>query len=130
MGQTQILMIVLAVIIVGIAVAAGINMFGKSAVTANRDAVVGDCQSIASAAMQYYKKPASMGGGERTFTGLNLAKLGWSQFNVNTDGVVGYTLTVVDAQNITIAGTGAESGVTCSLPVNGTTGMGTATVAP
>jgi Tfp pilus assembly protein PilE len=126
MGQTQILMIVLAVIIVGIAVAAGINMFGKSAVTANRDAVVGDCNSIASAAMQFYKKPTEMGGGNRTFTGLTLAKLNWPASNVNGS----YTLTVVDAQNITIAGTGVETGVSCSMPVNGTTGIGTPTVAP
>ncbi len=127
MGQTQILMIVLAVIIVGIAVAAGIQMFGKSAITANRDAVVGDCQSIASAAMQYYKKPAEMGGGARTFTGLTLAKLGLPASNANASA---YTLTVVDAQNITVAGTGVETGVSCSMPVNGTTGIGAATVAP
>jgi len=126
MGQTQILMIVLAVIIVGIAVAAGIQMFGKSAITANRDAVVGDCQSIASSAMQFYKKPAEMGGGGRAFTGLTLAKANWPASNTNGS----YTLTVVDADNITIAGTGVETGVTCSLPVNGTTGIGTATVAP
>ena len=126
MGQTQILMIVLAVIIVGIAVAAGIQMFGKSAITANRDAVVGDCQSIASAAMQYYKKPAEMGGGGQAFTGLTLAKLNWSASNANGS----YTLTVVDASNITVAGTGVETGVTCSMPVNGATGIGTATVAP
>ena len=127
MGQTQILMIVLAVIIVGIAVAAGIQMFGKSAVTANRDAVLGDCQAIASQAMQFYKKPAEMGGGARTFTGLTLAKLNWPASNTNASA---YTLTVVDAQNITIAGTGVETGVACSLPVNGTTGIGAATVTP
>lgn len=134
MGQTQILMIVLAVIIVGIAVAAGINMFGKSAVTANRDAVVGDCMSILSAAQQYYKKPAEMGGGARTFTGLALAKLNWPQFNTNTDTAVGYTLTVVDAQNITIAGTGAENTVSvpvnCTINYNATTGATTTTANP
>lgn len=126
MGQTQILMIVLAVIIVGIAVAAGIQMFGKSAITANRDAVVGDCQNIASAAMQYYKKPAEMGGGARTFTGLTLAKLGIAASNANGS----YAVAVVDPQNITITGTGVESGVSCSMPVVGATGIGTATVAP
>jgi len=126
MGQTQILMIVLAVIIVGIAVAAGIQMFGKSAVTANRDAVVGDCNSIAASAMQFYKKPTEMGGGNRTFTGLTLAKLNWPASNANGS----YTLTVTDAQNISIAGTGVETGVACTMPVSGATGIGTPTITP
>jgi hypothetical protein len=112
MGQTQILMIVLAVIIVGIAVAAGITMFGKSSVTANRDAVVADCQSIVSAAQQYYKKPTEMGGGGRAFTGLTLTKLNWPSSNVNATA---YTLTVNGASQITVAGTGVETGVTCSM---------------
>ncbi|MSS71971.1 MAG: hypothetical protein EXS64_10835 [Candidatus Latescibacteria bacterium] len=111
MGQTQILMIVLAVIIVGIAVAAGITMFGKSSVTANRDAVVGDCQSVVSQAQQFYKKPTEMGGGGRAFTGLTLAKLNWPASNLNG----GYTLTVNNANQITVAGTGVETGVTCSM---------------
>jgi len=111
MGQTQILMIVLAVIIVGIAVAAGITMFGKSSVTANRDAVVSDCQSVVSAAQQFYKKPTEMGGGGRAFTGLTLAKLNWPASNLNGS----YTLTVNNANQITVAGTGVETGVSCSM---------------
>jgi hypothetical protein len=126
MGQTQILMIVLAVIIVGIAVAAGITMFSQSAVTANRDAVVLDCNSVASMAMQFYKKPTEMGGGNRTFTGLTLAKLNFAASNNNG----GYTLTVTDAQNISIVGTGVETGVSCTTPVNGTTGIGMPTITP
>ncbi len=111
MGQTQILMIVLAVIIVGIAVAAGITMFGKSAGVSNRDAVVHDCQTITSYAQQYYKKPAEMGGGGRAFTGLTLDKLNWPGSNVNGS----YTLTVNNANQITVAGTGVETGVSCSM---------------
>ncbi|OGG46499.1 MAG: hypothetical protein A3F84_28220 [Candidatus Handelsmanbacteria bacterium RIFCSPLOWO2_12_FULL_64_10] len=126
MGQTQILMLVLAIIVIGISVAGGITMFNMSAVTANRDAVVADSQALASTAMQYYKKPTEMGGGNRTFTGLTLDKLNWPASNVNGS----YTLTVVDAQNITINGAGVETGVSCSMPVNGTTGIGTPTIIP
>ncbi len=111
MGQTQILLIVLAVIVIGISVAAGITMFNQSAVTANRDAVVGDCQSILSSAQQYYKKPVDMGGGARAFTGLTLAKLNWPASNVNGS----YALTVNNANQITAAATGVESGVSCSM---------------
>jgi hypothetical protein len=40
MGQQQLLLIILGVIVVGIAVAVGITMFQDNAVSANRDAVV------------------------------------------------------------------------------------------
>ena len=127
MGQTQILMIVLAVIIVGIAVAAGIQMFGKSSVTANRDAVQEDCMTILSQAQQYYKKPAEMGGGNRAFTGLTLAKLNWPASNVNASA---YTLTVNAADQITVVGTGVETGVLCTMVYNATTDATTTTVTP
>jgi Tfp pilus assembly protein PilE len=126
MGQTQVLLMVLVVIIVGISLATGITMFGGSATASNRDAVVQDCQTIASYSQQYYKKPSEMGGGARTFTGLTLAKLDWLSSNNNGS----YTLTVTDAQNISIGGTGVESGVSCTLPVNGTTGIGVPTITP
>lgn len=67
MGQQQLLLIVLGVIIVGIAIAVGITMFSTSAVTANRDAVVNDLNNLASRAQQYWRKPAEMGGGNRSF---------------------------------------------------------------
>ena len=115
MGQTQILMIVLAVIIVGIAVAAGISMFGKSAVTANRDAVTADCQTVISMAQQYYKKPTAMAGGGRSFTGLTLAKLNFPASNVNG----GYALNPAPANNeVTVVGTGVETGVSCTMYYN------------
>ena len=42
MGQQQLLLIILGVIVVGIAVAVGITMFSDSAISANRDAVTND----------------------------------------------------------------------------------------
>ena len=44
MGQQQLLLIVLGVIIVGIAVVVGINVFTASSANANRDAVIADFQ--------------------------------------------------------------------------------------
>ena len=63
MGQQQLLLIVLGVIVVGIAVVVGINLFNASAVSANRDGVVSDLNNLGAMAQQHYKKPASMGGG-------------------------------------------------------------------
>ena len=68
MGQQQLLLIVLGVIIVGIAVVVGINVFTASSVQANTDAVVADCQTLGAMAQQYYRKPTSMGGGGQYFT--------------------------------------------------------------
>ncbi|OGU83559.1 MAG: hypothetical protein A2279_01290, partial [Stygiobacter sp. RIFOXYA12_FULL_38_9] len=68
MGQQQLLLIVLGVIIVGIAVVVGINVFTASSSQANRDAVISDLTNLASLAQQYYRKPTALGGGGNTFT--------------------------------------------------------------
>ena len=69
MGQQQLLLIVLGVIVVGIAVVVGINLFNANAEEANKDGIVSDCTNLGAMAQQFYKKPASMGGGGNTFTG-------------------------------------------------------------
>ena len=71
MGQQQLLLIVLSVIIVGIAVVVGINMFSASAASANLEAVTSDLLNLAARAQQYYVKPTGMGGGGNSFAGLN-----------------------------------------------------------
>ena len=70
MGQQQLLLIVLSVIIVGIAVVVGINMFSASAASANLEAVTSDLLNLAARAQQYYVKPTGMGGGGNSFAGL------------------------------------------------------------
>jgi len=67
MGQQQLLLIVLGVIIVGIAVVVGINLFNANAEESAKDGVVSDCTNLAAMAQQFYKKPVSMGGGGNTF---------------------------------------------------------------
>ncbi|HTR81462.1 MAG TPA: hypothetical protein VMM58_07505 [Bacteroidota bacterium] len=70
MGQQQLLLIILGVIIVGIAVAVGITMFQDNAVDQNRSAVIADLTTLAAKAQQYYAKPTSLGGGGNSFVGL------------------------------------------------------------
>ena len=67
MGQQQLLLIVLGVILVGIAVAFGINLFRANAVDAKRNNVIGECVNLASMAQQYYMRPEAFGGGGRSF---------------------------------------------------------------
>jgi len=114
MGQTQILLLVLSVIIIGVAVAVGIDQFSENAVTSNRDAVAADCQRLVSQSMQWYRKPPSLGGGGRDFTGMT-----WSNLGIQADstGAYGnqngsYALTVeagTPSTAITIVGTGSEN---------------------
>lgn len=62
MGTQQILLIVLSVIIVGAAIAVGIQMFNNQAYSANKSAIAADAQSFATQIVQYYKTPESQGG--------------------------------------------------------------------
>ena len=72
MGQQQLLLIVLGVIIVGIAVVVGISLFNANAKEAAKDGVVSDCTNLGAMAQQYFKKPVSMGGGGNSFAGFTV----------------------------------------------------------
>jgi hypothetical protein len=103
MGQQQLLLIVLGVIVVGIAVVVGINLFNANAVSSNRDGVIADLNNLGAMAQQFYKKPTSMGGGGNSFTGWTIP----ATLDTTPNGV--YVLTTGD-QSVSIAGTGNEKG--------------------
>jgi hypothetical protein len=107
MGQQQLLLIVLGVIVVGIAVVVGINLFNASSIEANRDGVVSDLNNLGAMAIQYYKKPISMGGGGRAFNTAN-GGTGWvipTSLQNTANG--SYTATVAKG-SVTIVGLGTE----------------------
>ena len=107
MGQQQLLLIVLGVIIVGIAVVVGINLFNANAEEAAKDGVVSDCTNLGAMAQQYYKKPASMGGGANTFdgTGANPPVAPWAiPANLLQTANGNYSADVT-AQVVTLTGT-------------------------
>lgn len=103
MGQQQLLLIVIGVIIVGIAIVVGIQLASTSAQNANRDAVIADLNNIGAYAQQYYRKPSTMGGGGNTFTGFTIPP------SLTKTGNGTYTATV-GATVVTIVGTGNERG--------------------
>ena len=70
MGQQQLLLIVLGVIIVGIAVVVGINLFNANAEESAKDTVVSEATNLGAMAQQYFKKPVALGGGGNTFAGF------------------------------------------------------------
>ncbi len=107
MGQQQLLLIILGVIIVGIAVAVGITMFQDNAINSNRDAVSNDLVNLAARAQQFYRRPVGMGGGGNTFTGLTADVTGigrLTQNAVNDNG--SYSITASAPQAITLRGYG------------------------
>ena len=103
MGQQQLLLIVLGVIIVGIAVVVGINVFTASSVEANRNAIIGDATNLAAMAQQYYRKPTALGGGNQSFTGWTVP----ASLVATANG--SYTAAVAD-QAVTLTCTGTEIG--------------------
>jgi hypothetical protein len=79
MGQQQILLVILGVIVVGIAVVVSIAMFQDNAVDHNRAAVIGDLKKLAIKAQQYYAKPTTLGGGGNSFAVLTADATGLAQ---------------------------------------------------
>lgn len=62
MGQQQLLLLVLGIVIVGLAVVVGIQAFSENQKKANADALVMTSMRIASDAQAWLRKPAAFGG--------------------------------------------------------------------
>lgn len=84
MGQQQLLLLVLGIVIVGLAVVVGIQAFSENKKKANADALVNDGIRIASDAQAWKLKPQAFGGGaggtgwaDANGTALSLAQLGY-----------------------------------------------------
>ncbi len=80
MGQQQLLLLVLAAVIVGLAVVTGINMFGTNAAQANEDAIRNDLITLAGEAQAWYRRPVALGGGGNSFAALTGGQ-GWTNIN-------------------------------------------------
>ena len=103
MGQQQILLIVLAVIVVGIAIIIAINLFGANSTTTNREAVIAGLTNLATVAQQYYMRPTNLGGGGNSFTGFTVPLA----LTSTADGT--YTATT-SATSVTLVGIGNQLG--------------------
>lgn len=86
MGQQQLLLVILVTIIVGVATVVAIQIFGQSAANANIDATRQDVLTLAAQMQGYALKPELMGGGNGTFTGLTVDKLGFGYDVDNSTG--------------------------------------------
>lgn len=112
MGQQQLLLIVLSVIIVGIAVVVGINMFNDQAASSNLDAVTADLMNLASRAQQHYRRPTAMGGGGGSFALLTANAAGLAYLTTqptNENGTYSIS-TAGNATSVTVQGIGISDG--------------------
>lgn len=101
MGQQQLLLIVLGIIIVAIAVVLGVWLFKVNAVDAKRNNVTNELVNLAAIAQGYYLRPSTMGGGGHSFTGWTIP----GQLKVTANG--SYTATATQ-DSVVILGTGNE----------------------
>lgn len=95
MGQQQLLLIILGVIIVGVAISVGIAMYNDHLISVNRDNVQQDLVMLAVQAEHFAALPQSMGGGGRSFVGLTadaagMLKISSAEFINNENGT--YTI--------------------------------------
>lgn len=125
MGQQQLLLIILGVIIVGIAIAVGISMFSSSSVQANKDGIINDMNNLAADAYQFRIRPTTMGGGSGSYTGGSGYAIP-SKLSSNENGT--YTRTNA-AQSVTFVGTSAQGYGTVTAVCDSTGRLGSFTYA-
>lgn len=101
MGQQQLLFILLGILVVGIAIVISINLFRHNAVESKRDVLITESVNLATQAIEYYKKPANLGGGGNTFTGWSIP----ASMAVSENGSF---IASVTPTNVEITGTGNE----------------------
>jgi len=101
LGQQQLLLVLLGIVVVGVAIAVAINLFRGNAIDRKREILINESHNLGSIAIAYYKKPRMMGGGGKTFTG-------WTIPSSMLATVNGSYTAQVSSDNIVITGTGTE----------------------
>jgi hypothetical protein len=103
MGQQQLLLLILSMIIVGVAIAVGLTLFYAEGMEANKDAIVNDLNNLAANAYQYRIRPVCMDGGGNSYSGYRIS----SKLITNENGT--YTVSAVSAASVTFTATSLQS---------------------
>jgi hypothetical protein len=122
MGQQQLLLLVLGIVIVGLAVVVGIQAFGENQKKANSDAIVNDAIRIASDAQAWKLKPAAFGGGAAVdgWDGFSLEQVGYAVEDGTYSNLNGEFVIAASATSLVITGTNDASGNQVVVTVTGT----------
>lgn len=117
MGQQQLILLVLATVIVGLAIVVGIRAFSENNVKSNSDAMVQDALRIASDAQAWMIKPQAMGGSPDA----SKTNLDWSTVTLGNLGFpVGGNADCGAAAYANTSGCYTITGDVGSITVNGT----------
>ena len=119
MGQQQLLLIILGVIIVGIAIAVGISMFSSGTIQANKDAIINDLNNLAANGYQYRIRPTTMGGGGGGYTGYAIPT------KLATNANAAYAVGTISATSMTFTGTSGQGYGTVIAVLDSTGKLGT-----
>jgi hypothetical protein len=111
MGQQQLLLIVLGVLIVGMAMYAGLRVMDNINESQDRDQLIGQMQYVVAEARKFAAKPTYLGGGEGTLTQFSAP-----QGLTTTDRFRIYASPTQDA--LTLIGFGSVTGNDGENPVN------------
>ena len=107
MGQSQLLIIAISVLIIGIAILAGTGFFVADEVETNKKAMVNDINHVAMNAVRYYRKIHALGGGGNSYDGYVVP----SSYRSNLNG--SYSATVINSRVLQLKGiSGRDSSCT------------------
>lgn len=102
MGQQQILLIVLGLVVIAIAVAVGMSLFRSHAIDSKRDILINETIDMAAQAFGYYKRAREFGGGGKSFVGWQIPP----QVQNTVNG--SYVIEEIYDSKVTIIATGTE----------------------
>lgn len=116
MGQSELLKIFLGIIIIGIAIYVGLQLFSSNEIDADRNTMIGHFKDITASTLQYYTRGTFAGGGGKTFTGYVLSE------KLATTPTAIYTTEVLSPTSIKVVGTSTKkSGNTITYVYNSLT---------
>lgn len=72
MGQSQLLIIAISVLIIGIAILAGTGFFQSDEVEMNKKAMINDINHVAMNAVRYFRHISALGGGGYSYNGYTV----------------------------------------------------------
>lgn len=108
MGSSQMLIVAISVLIIGIAILAGTGFFQSDEVEINKKAMINDINHIAMSARRYYSRPYALGGGNYTYDGYVVPL----SFRSNLNG--SYSAVVLEPKVLQIAGVSGRDS-TCTV---------------
>ena len=113
MGQSQLLIIAISVLIIGIAILAGAGFFQDNDIEVNKKAMINDIHSITVQARRYYTRPAALAGGSYSYNGFVIP----TKFQNNPNG--SYRIQVISGKVLQITGiSGRDSSNTLTAQID------------